>query len=168
MSSHLKYKIYSKKGIAIADYLPIFVVIFIITIGIFFFRINEKVRNERQLEEIQNQKDIIDGHAILIEYLIKEDEQGINKADLIFKAHIEKNYETIKEDMDAYFSNKLSHLPSWYLGLYDSSQNLIFAVQKSGSYTGLEQLEATREVAIEITPVNNGKPDYITLRLFFS
>lgn len=156
----------NRKGIGIDDAVPLIIFIFIAAFGIFLFNINEKIKSENLVEDIQLQKDILEGYEILMGYLRNVDEQGNNKADLISKSYIEKDYENLKKDLKEYFDKKLAYLPLWYIDIIDSSGNNIFSIQSTNYYSGYEQSKVA-EVGFVLIPVNGLESQYIKIKLFF-
>ena len=156
----------NRKGIGIDDAVPMIIFIFIAAFGIFLFNINEKIKSENLVEDIQLQKDILEGHEILMEYLRNVDEQGNNKADFISKSYIEKYYENLKKDLKEHFDKRLNYLPLWYIDIIDSSGNNIFSIQSTNYYSGYEQSKVT-EVGFVLVPVNGLESKYIKIKLFF-
>jgi len=166
----LKSKIYNnKKGIGIDDALPIIIFIFIAALVIGFLKINDKVKSDRTIENIQRQKDILEGHQTLMEYLNKLDEQDSNKEDFISKSIMAKDYDAIKQDVTQYFNGKLGNL-GWYLEIRDSTENLVMPVITNAQFSQQEQYSSTQSafsVSSVLIPINEQVPTYITIELFF-
>ncbi len=163
----MKYKIYdNRKGIGIDDAVPLIIFIFIAVFGIFIFNISEKVKSENLVEDIQIQKDILEGHEILMVYLTTSDVQMNNKADLISQSYTEKNYENLKKDLKEHFDKKLAYLPLWYIDIIDQSGNNIFSIQSTNYYSGYEQSKVA-EVGFVLIPVYGLESQYIRIKLFF-
>ena len=165
----MKYKIYdNKKGIGIDDAVPLIIFIFVAAIGIFLFRVNENIKSNKLIEDIQTQKDIIEGHEVLISYLRKIDEQGNSKADSISKLVIEKNYEILKKDLTDYFGKRLEYL-NWYIEVKESSGKLLFPALANAQYSPQEQYSSTQVahlVASVLVSISN--KDHILIELFFA
>lgn len=160
----MKYKTFNnKKGIGIDDAIPIIIFIFVAALVIFVLRINDIGKSSKIKDDIQHQKDILDGHQALMEYLARIDEQG-NKADFISKSINKKDYESIKKDMEKFFGEKLSYLPEWDIDVVDTSQKNILSVKSTNYYSGYE-LHQVSQVASVAIPINGQQ--YITIKLFF-
>ena len=161
----MKYKILdNKKGIGIDDAVPLVIFFFIAAFGVFLFNVNEKVKGQRLISDIQFQKDILNGHEILIEYITKIDEQG-NRAEFIAKSYLEKDYDKIKKDMKEYFDIKLANFPAWYIDLVDSSQQEIFSIQSDNYHSAHDQLNFVQITSIHV-PVNSQQSMYLQIKLF--
>jgi len=152
----------NKKGIGVDDAVPLIIFIFVAAFGIFFFKLYEEAKSDKAIEDIQKQKNILEGHEVLIGYLKIFDEKGIDKAELITKSYIENDYKNLKEDMEKYFSARLGRLPAWHINVNYPNKNNIFYLQ-GGNYHSL-QYNLVQADSIFI-PIHGSKPEYITLQL---
>ena len=150
-----------KKAIGIDDAIPLIIFIFVAAFGIIFLKISEKSRAERSMDDIQLQKDMLQGQEVLMGYLRKSDADG-NKADVIARAYLENNYGELMQDMRQYFDGKFSNI-AWEIQAETSPRNSLFSLQSSGYYL----MEGPFEVGRAIVPINSGHSDYITIKLIF-
>ena len=166
----MKYKICAnKKGIRIDDAVPIVIFIFVAAFIIVFFRINEKIKGDKIITDIQHQKDILVGHGVLMSYISITDDKGSNKADFISRSIVEKNYDGLKQDITEYFRKKIGNV-NWYIDVKDSSKNLILSLTNA-QYSPQEQYSSTQvsyPVASVFIPTNRLESKYISIELFFS
>lgn len=161
---------FNKKGLSIDEAIPFVIFILIAVFGVFLYNINENVKGKQLTTDIQMQKDILNGHGILMDYLKQSDEQGNNKADFIAKHIIEKDYDNIKKDLTEYFSKNIGNI-NWYIEVKDSSNNLIFPQLTNSQYSSHEQYSSTQitySVAFASIPVYGQESSYISIELFFS
>ena len=159
--------LYSKKGISTDEAVPFVIFIIVAVFGIFLFNINERVKGNQLVNDIQIQKDISGGHNLLINYLKQTDDQG-NKQDFIAKSVINKNYVSLKTDLDSYFSKNLIN-PNWYLEIKDSSKKIVFKLDKIAFSADDPSLgHKTYSVGFVVVPINNQDQDYISIELFFA
>lgn len=164
----MKYKICANKKALVDEAIPVIIFIFVAAIVIVAFRINENVKSESVVEDIQLQKDIVDGHVILMGYLNKIDEQGSNKAGFISKLIREKNYEPLKQDITEYFNKRLDL--RWYIDVKDSFGNFIFPTLSNAQFSPQEQYASTKtanKVASALLPINSPDISYISIELYF-
>ncbi|MEK6984466.1 MAG: hypothetical protein AABX33_07875 [Nanoarchaeota archaeon] len=163
----MKYKIFdSKRGIAEDETIPFIIFVFIAAFGIFLFSINERIKSNELIGDIQLQKYALNGHEVLIEYVSQIDEKGERKIDSISKYYIEKNYDSLKKDIQDFFDIKLAHLPEWYVDAIDSFGEKIFTAQGS-YYLSETQNYAQYQVGSIIIPANGDDSRYIQLKLFY-
>ena len=124
----MKYKIFrNKRAIGIDDAIPVIVIIFVVAIMFMLFKFNEHSKEKDIANNIQNQKDIIDGHEVLVGYLTKTDSSGKNNADLLMEAYLNKD-DSVKSKVKDYFSAKLLHLTGWEVQISDSQNKVFFSV----------------------------------------
>ena len=143
----------------------VFVILFILVMafGVLFFKIYEQTKSNKMLDDIRAQKYTIEGHEILISYLRRIDNQG-NKKSFYISNYYDRDYiKSLKEDMEKYFSNKLSNFPAWHINVIDSNENVIFYIQSESYY--LQEYKLIQSDPIFI-PVNGAKADYVKLILF--
>ncbi|MBS3096597.1 hypothetical protein J4480_04110 [Candidatus Woesearchaeota archaeon] len=164
----MKHKIFdNKKGIGEeAFHIIIVLVIGALTIG--FFKISDKIKSDKAMEAIQREKDIVDGHEALMEYLTKVHENG-NKADFISKLVIEKKYDVVKQDITDHFNQKLDNM-NWHIDVKDSQGKLILPSITNTQYSPQEQYTSTQStyrVASAFIPLDD-QANYILIELFFS
>ncbi len=158
----MKYKIFnSKKAIGIDDAVPLIIFLFIAAFVIVLFRINEKITEDRIANDIETQKEILDGNNALIDYLRETDSRGNTNADSIAKSHASSNYDNVKKDMQAYFEKKLSHVPAWRIEVVAPSGNFFV---ESSNYQFMQQKD---EVAAAAIPVIGKETGTIQLALYF-
>ena len=120
------------------------------------------------MEAIQREKDIVDGHEALMEYLTKVHENG-NKADFISKLVIEKKYDVVKQDITDHFNQKLDNM-NWHIDVKDSQGKLILPSITNTQYSPQEQYTSTQStyrVASAFIPLDD-QANYILIELFFS
>jgi len=167
----LSFKIINnKKGIGIDDAVPIIIFIFVAALVIVFIRINEKVKHDKIIEDIQRQKDALEGNSILMSYIKTVDEHGNNKADFISKSITGKNYDALTQDIKEYFTKKGID-KNWYVDVKDASNNLIFPSISDTKYSPQEQYSSTQTaypVASVVIPINGFEPGYVHIELYFS
>lgn len=169
--SQLKRKIFAdKKGIGIDDAMPIIIFIFVAAFILVFFKINEKVKSGKSIDDIQRQKDILEGQSILMSYIKAVDNDGKNKADFISKSIVEKNYDGLKQDITEYFSKKIGN-QNWYVDVKYSSNNLILPSITNAKYSPQEQyssMQTAYPVASVYLPISGSNSKPIFIELFFS
>lgn len=162
----MKYKIYNnKKGIGVDDAVPLIIFIFVVAFGVFFFKLYEQGKSDKTIDNIQRQKNILEGHGILMDYLRIVDENGNNNADLISKSYNQKDYSNLKKDVEIYFNSKLKldYLQEWRIELVDSGQNIFLFAQSRGYSPKMDAIYQADSVFI---PVKGLKSQLITLNLF--
>ena len=154
----------SKKGIGIDDAVPMIIFILVAVFAIFLFRINEEIKNQDKIDEIKYQGKILDGHEVLINYLIQVDDNDNTRSYFLSTSYTEGNYDILKEDMREYFESKLSpYTLKWRLELVDPSGKEIFSMEKLG--TGVVfRMDQVASVSI---PIDDDEYSYVTLKLYF-
>jgi len=158
----LKCKIFAnKKGIGIDDAVPLIIFIFVAALVVVVFRINEQIKSDRLVTSVEQQKQIVEGHEILLAYLMQVDDNGGNKADFISNSYLKGNYDELKKDMNEYFRVKLAHVPIWQLEIIDPSKKKMTLQGDASDYF----LKRYRVTSVSI-PVQ-GLPDYIKIDMFF-
>ena len=152
----------NKKGIA-WDYAPPIIILLIVgALFIVLFNFNLQSKSGKIENDVQQQKDIVAGHDTLLGYLMETDEQGDNKADLILKSYYEKNYDSVKKDMEKYFKAKLSSIGTWRIEVSGSTRENLFSVQSSNNLP-LQYAVQTAEIPL---PLSYGQ-QYIRIKLFY-
>ena len=166
----MRYKIIAnKRGIGIDDAVPIIIFIFVAAFVLVFFKINEKVKSDKIIDDAQRQKDIIEGHEALIGYVTSIDNQGNSKADFISKSIAGKNYDSLKQDISEYFNKKIGNI-NWYVDVKDSSKNLVMPSITNAQYSLQEQYLSTQvayQVASVYLPISGSGTKPISIELFF-
>lgn len=158
----MKYKIYSnKKAIGIDDAVPLIIFLVIAAFVIVFFRINEKITSNRIANDIEAQKEILDGDNVLVNYLRGFDDKGNTNADLLSKSFMKNYYDDVKKSMQAYFDKELSNIQAWHIDVTTKSNE--FFVES----TDYQLTQPKDEIAIAIIPAIGKESQYIQLVLYF-
>ena len=158
----MKCKIFAnKKGIGIDDAVPLIIFIFVAALVVVVFRINEQIKSDKLVASEERQKQIVEGHEILMAYLMQIDDQGNNKADFLSNSYLKGNYNDLKKDLNEYFRIKLAHIPIWYIEIIDPSKKKIIVQGEASDYF----MEKYR-VASGSIPVN-GLSDNIKIEMYF-
>ena len=167
----MKHKIFAdKKGIGIDDAVPIIISIFVAALVIVVFTINEKVKSNKLIDDIQRQKDILEGQSILMSYIRSVENDENSKADFISKSIIEKNYDVLKQEITEYFNKKIGNI-NWYVDVKDSSNYLVLPSITNAKYSPQEQYSSTQiayPVASVYLPISGSGTKPIFIELFFS
>jgi len=157
----------NKKGIAIEDTVPIIIFILAAAIAIFLFNFIQNTKITKSADNIQIQKDRIDGNEALLEYLKKVDENGNSKADFISKNYNEKNYDAIRRDLEAYFRLKFSNVQMWRIELYDSYGNNILRPPLRISDRSFADTELhISQVASMTIPINSPASSILMFKIY--
>lgn len=152
-----------KKGIGIDDALPLIVFILAAAFIIFAFRINYNVKLDKTAKSIQEPKDAIYGHELLINYLSQTGAEGKSKAQTISELYLDKKYDQIKLDIQSYFKAKLEPIPRWDIDILDEYGDVLVSI-RGGNAPNADKIF----VNSAIIPVNSNEPSYISIRLFMS
>ena len=100
----MKCKIFAnKKGIGIDDAVPLIIFIFVAALVVVVFRINEQIKSDKLVASEERQKQIVEGHEILMAYLMQIDDQGNNKADFLSNSYLKGNYNDLKKDFNVVY-----------------------------------------------------------------
>lgn len=160
----MKYKIHdNRKGIGIEEAIPWVFVIFVFTFAIIFFKINENIKNDKLIDDIERQKEILKAHGVLMSYLMKINEQGKANADLIAESYYGNNYQNLMADMKSYFNNKLSNIPAWHIEVLTQSDKNLFFIENEHYYPAQDKYP----VASAIVPINGKQLSYIKININF-
>lgn len=153
----------NKRGIGIDDAVPLIIFIFVAAFGISFFKIYDNSKIDKNTYNLQIQKNVLNVHEILIQYLKEFDKNGNNNADFLSKSYIEKDYEKLKKIMEKDFSARLADFPAWHINLDGPNQKTLFYLERDGYDPKNNQIIESDPIFI---PVIGQKSQYLTLRLF--
>jgi len=154
----LKYKIFnSKKGIGIDDAIPVMVVIFVVAIMFMLFKFSEHSKEKGITDNIQQQKELVQGHDSLMGYLTSIT-NGMNNADLVAASYLNKD-KSAEDSIKTYFSSRLPNINGWRVKIEDSKEKE-FLDLKYGFY---DKSPLKYQVAESVIPVKNGETLKITL-----
>ncbi|HLC60958.1 MAG TPA: hypothetical protein VJJ52_06030 [Candidatus Nanoarchaeia archaeon] len=160
----MRYKISkNKKGIGIDDALPLIVFILIAAFVIFVFRIYDSTKLDKTIKSIQQPKDEMYGHEILINYLSQTDSKGNSKAKIISELYVGGEYDQISIDLQAYFKSKLEPIARWDIDIVTVYNENVLSVK--GGFSPNADKRFINSIKI---PINSQKPNYLSIRLFMS
>lgn len=158
------FRFYSNKKGFIDEAIAIIVFIFLVAGILLFFRFSENSKSNKTFNDIQLQKDILEGNQILTNYLTKSDEDGKNKADILADSYTKRDYEGVKKDIESYFKEKISK-PGWQIQVRDQSREILL-VSGEGSIHSIHFYQ----VASILIPVKSSlllAPQYLLITLSF-
>ncbi|MEK6892283.1 MAG: hypothetical protein AABX25_03800 [Nanoarchaeota archaeon] len=153
----------NKKGIGIDDALPLIVFILIAAFVIFVFRIYDNTKLDKTIKSIQQPKDEMYGHEILLNYLSQTDSNGNNKAEIISELYLGGKYDQINLDLQSYFKSKLEPIARWDIDIVTEYNEDVLSVK--GGFSPNADKRLINSIKI---PINSQKLTYVTIRLFMS
>lgn len=165
----MKYKIFkSKKSVALDEALPLIGLLILFVLFVGWTKVSEASENKNTIEDIANKNDLSYSHEALMGYLKKLDDNGNNRIDFLSKNYNDKNYNSIRSDLEYYFRPKFSNLQMWRIELYDSSGYDILKPPLRISDRNFADTEPIiNPVASISVPINSPQSTYLTFKIYF-
>lgn len=165
----MKYKISaSKKSVVIDEALPLVILLIFFFLFALWIKFSDTSQNNKTIDDIRKQSDLLDVHKSLMQYLKMVDENGENRMDFLSKNYDSGNYDLIREDLEFYFKPKFSDFQMWRMEIYDYSDSNILKppLRISGRNFADTELHINQAASITI-PINSQKSKTLVFKVWF-